>query len=120
LDLEAIIYILVGSTFGVMLRMYIKNNFNKEIGFKINNISLINIFASFLLGIFVALDLSENNLLLLYVGFLGCLSTFSSFIYKLFQLFQNRQYLMLILHYLQVLILSFLFFFIGYLMISVI
>ena len=121
MKLDSIIYILVGSTAGVVLRTYIKNNFKKTIGFYISNISLINILAAFFLGILVALNLSFDNLsLLFYVGFLGCFSTFSSFIYQLFRLLQEKKYLLLLIHYFELFILSFLFFFIGYYIISII
>ena len=48
----------------------ILNNFKKNIGFDINNTSIVNFIASFFLGIFVALDIINNDIiLLLYTGF---------------------------------------------------
>ena len=80
--------ILLGSTFGLILRIFIQNNYKKSIGFEIQNISIVNFLSSFLLGILVALDFTNNEILVLfYSGFLGCFSTFSSFIYQLFILF---------------------------------
>jgi len=104
----------VGSTFGLMLRLFLINKFKKVIGFNINNVAITNILASFFLGILVAFNLSYKNLLLFSVGFLGCLSTFSSFIYQLFKLLRERKYLLFCLHYIEVFILSFLCFFVGY------
>ena len=95
--------------------MYFTYNFKIKTGFYINNITLVNLFASLFLGIFVALNpVNKNLILLFYVGFLGCFSTFSSFIYRLFILFQRRQFKALFLHYIEVLILSLALFYLGY------
>ncbi len=86
--------------------------------FNINNVFLVNILASLFLGILVALNpVNKNLLLLFYVGFLGCFSTFSSFIYQLFSLLIKKQFVRLLFYYLEVLILSFLFFGFGYLIV---
>ena len=72
-----------------MLRMFIQKNLIFNIGFNIQNISIVNFISSFFLGILVAFNYIDNGkLLLFYSGFLGCFSTFSSFIYQLFVLFQ--------------------------------
>ena len=100
--------------------MFVKNNYHIRVGFYINETTLVNFLASLFLGSLVALNPVNNNLLLLfYVGFLGCFSTFSSFIYQLFVLFQRRQFLLLILHYIEVLVLSFLCFYFGYFLIKI-
>ena len=113
--LEEVIYLLAGSTFGLTLRLYIQYNFRKKIGFYLDNSSIVNILASLLLGILVALNpINKDLFLLFYVGFLGCLSTFSSFIYQLFKLIKSRKYLRLLFYYFEVIILSFLFFCIGH------
>ena len=110
---------LLGSTFGLILRIFIQNNFKIRIGIDIQNTSIVNFIASFLLGILVALNVTNNSiLLLLYVGFLGSFSTFSSFIYQLFILFQRRKLLTLFLYYIEVIIISFLFFYFGYFLIK--
>ena len=107
--------ILLGSTFGLILRIFIQNKFKKNIGFDIKNTSIVNFIASFFLGILVALNFINNDLLLLfYSGFLGSLSTFSSFIYQLFILFKKRKFLRLFFHYIEVITISFLFFYLGY------
>ena len=111
--------ILLGSTFGLILRILIQNNFKKNIGFDIQNISIVNFLSSFFLGILVALNFMNNEILVLfYSGFLGCFSTFSSFIYQLFDLFRKRKFLRLFCHYIEVIIFSFLFFYLGYLIIQ--
>tara|TARA_B100000941_G_scaffold115416_1_gene81043 strand:- start:81 stop:452 length:372 start_codon:yes stop_codon:yes gene_type:complete len=120
LDLDVLIHILAGSTFGLILRLFIKYNFKKRIGFNLNNTSIVNILASLFLGILVALNPFNKNLFFLfYIGFLGCFSTFSSFIYELFNLIQNRKYLLSFFHYIEVLILSFLSFSGGYFIILI-
>ena len=111
--------ILLGSTFGVILRILIQNNFKKSIGFDIQNTSIVNFLSSFLLGVLVALNFMNNEILVLfYGGFLGCFSTFSSFIYQLFDLFKKRKFLRLFFHYIEVIIFSFLFFYLGYFIIQ--
>ena len=119
LNLSSIGIILIGSTIGLSLRIFIQNIFNKNIGFNIQNTSIVNFISSFLLGILVALNFSNNNLLLLfYVGFLGCFSTFSSFVYQLFNLFMKGKFQRLFFHYIEVVIFSFLFFYLGYFIIQ--
>ena len=115
MDIKSIIIVLLGSTFGLILRMLIQKNLKINIGFNIKNTSVVNFIASFFLGILVALNFINNNkLLLFYTGFLGCFSTFSSFIYQLFVLFQKRKFIVLIMHYIEVIIISFLCFYLGY------
>ena len=115
MDFFSIACLLLGSTFGLSLRILIKKNLKIKAGFYIKNISFINFLATLLLGIFVALNLINKNInLFFFVGFLGCLSTFSSFIYQLFFLFRKKQFIILFLHYFEVLILSFLLFYIGF------
>ena len=111
--------LLLGSTFGLILRIFIQNNFKKSIGFDIQNTSIVNFISSFLLGILVALNFINNEILLLfYTGFLGSFSTFSSFMYQLFILFMKRKFLRLFFHYIEVGVLSFLFFYFGYFIIQ--
>ena len=115
MDLNSIVIILIGSTFGLILRVFIQNNYKKNIGFDIQNTSVINFIASFFLGILVALNsINNDKLLLFYTSFLGSFSTFSSFIYQLFILFKKRRYLSLIFHYTEVIIISFILFYFGY------
>ena len=114
MDLNTIIHILAGSTFGLSLRLFIKYKVRKQLGFNFDSSSIVNVLSSLFLGNLVALNLANTNLLLFfYIGFLGCFSTFSSFIYHLFNLIQDRQYLRLLIYYIKVLILSFLSFCIG-------
>ena len=102
-----------------MLRIFLQNNFKKSIGFDIQNISIVNFLASFFLGILVALNFINNEkLVLIYSGFLGCFSTFSSFIYQLFILFKKRKFVRLFFHYIEVIVFSFLFFYLGYFLIK--
>ena len=120
MDLEAIIYTLIGSTLGLILRFFIQDNFRKDIGFSFTNISVVNILASFILGILVALNPINTNLFfLVYIGFLGCFSTFSSFIYQLFTLLSSRQFVRFFLHFLEEFSLSFIFFYTGYYLVNI-
>ena len=115
MDIKSIIIVLIGSTFGLILRIFIQNNLKIKIGFNIQSTSIVNFIGSFFLGILVALDFINNKILFLfYTGFLGCFSTFSSFIYQLFVLFQKRKFMRLFFHYIEVIVLSFLFFYLGY------
>ena len=100
--------------------MFIQNNLKINVGFNIQNTSIVNLIASFFLGILVALNFLNNNILLLfYTGFLGCFSTFSSFIYQLFVLFRRREYLVLFFHYIEVIVLSLFCFYLGYFLILI-
>ena len=72
--------------------MFIQKKLNINLGFNIKNTSIVNLLASFFLGILVALNFVNHKIfLLLYIGFLGCFSTFSSFIYQLFVLFKKKE-----------------------------
>ena len=118
MDFSSICIILIGSTFGLILRILIQNNFKESIGFDIQNTSIVNFLSAFFLGILVALNFINNEILvLLYSGFLGCFSTFSTFIYQLFILFKKREFLRLFFHYIEVVIFSFIFFYLGYFLI---
>ena len=118
MDLSSIVIILLGSTFGLILRILIQNNYKRSIGFDIQNTSIVNFLSSFFLGILVALNFIDNEILVLfYSGFLGCFSTFSSFIYQLFILFKKREFFRLFCHYIEVIVISFSFFYLGYLLI---
>ncbi len=119
MDFNSLGIVLIGSTFGLSLRIFIQNNFKKTIGFDIQNTSIVNFIASFALGVLVALNFTNNEILVLfYGGFLGCFSTFSSFIYQLFNLFRKGKFLRLFFHYIEVIIISFLLFYLGYFLIQ--
>ena len=110
---------MLGSTIGLLMRIFLQNSLKINIGFDIQNTSIVNFISSFFLGIFVALNFINNDILLLfYTGFLGCFSTFSSFIHQLFILLKRRKFLTLFFHYIEVIILSFLFFYLGYFLIQ--
>ena len=120
MELDSVIYILAGSTLGLIVRMFIKYISGREKIFTSNTILIVNVLASLFLGIFVSLNITNKNLILFfYVGFLGCLSTFSSFIYQLFYLIQERKYFKLLLYYTEVFVLSFSFFCLGYFITSI-
>ncbi len=112
--------VLIGSAFGLILRTSIQKNLKIKIGFDIQNTSIVNFIASFFLGILVGFNFISNNTILFYTSFLGCFSTFSSFIYQLFVLFQKREYLLVFLHYFEVIMLSFICFYTGYYLMQII
>ena len=121
MDIISIIIVLFGSTFGLILRMFIQTNLKINVGFNIQNTSIVNFMASFFLGIFVALNFFNNYILLLfYLSFLGCFSTFSSFIYQLFVLLQQRKLIRLFFHYIEIIFLSFICFYLGYYLMQII
>ena len=100
--------------------MFIQKKLKFNIGFNIQNTSIINFIASFFLGILAALNFINNHILLLfYIGFLGSFSTFSSFIFQLFILFRERQFMRLFFHYFEVIIISFICFYSGYYLIQI-
>ncbi len=121
MDIKSIIIVLLGGTFGLIFRIYIQNNLEINIGFNIQNTTIVNFIASFFLGVLVALEfINDKILLLFYTGFLGCFSTFSSFIYQLFVLFRKRKFITLFLHYVEVIIISFLCFYLGHYLIQIV
>ena len=115
MDFTAISIVVLGSTFGLILRILIQDNLKFFLGMNIQNTSIVNLIASFFLGILVALEFVNKNIFLLfYTGFLGCFSTFSSFIYELLVLLYKRKFMRLFLQYIEVIILSFICFYFGY------
>ena len=121
MDISLISILLISSTFGLILRIFLQNIFNINFGFNIKNTSIINFLASFFLGILFALNFSDTYILmLLYTGFLGSFSTFSSFIYQLFGLLKKRQFIRLFFHYTEIIIFSFVCFYLGYYLIQII
>ena len=120
MDIKSLSIVLVSSTFGLILRLFIQKNLRINIGFNIQNTSIINFISSFFLGLLVALNFINNQILFLfYIGFLGCFSTFSSFIYQLFVLFQKRKFMLLLFHYIEVVVISYLCFYFGYFLIHI-
>ena len=121
MDITSISIVLLGSTVGVMIRIFIQDNLQINIGFNIQSTSIVNFIASFFLGILIALKFIDYKILLLfYTGFLGSFSTFSSFIYQLFVLFEKRKFMRLFFHYIEVMIISFLCFYLGYYLMQII
>ena len=120
MDITSISIVLLGSTFGLVTRIFIQNNLKINIGFNIQSTSIVNFIASFFLGILVALKFIDYKILLLfYTGFLGSFSTFSSFVYQLFVLYQKRKFWRF-LHYIEVIIISFFCFYLGHYLVQIV
>ena len=116
MDLELLIYLLLGGTFGVLLRSFFLKRSDYKIGLTIDNVSIVNLISSFLMGGYLALDISSTKISLFFlIGFLGCFSTFSSFIFNLFRLLKEKKYILFVQHYIEILFYSSLLVLIGYL-----
>ena len=123
IELQDILLITIGSILGANTRFIIYKQLEKK---KLNNnyiILVINIFSSFLLGLFLSVLSRNSSLIYSYqlglffsIGLLGSLSTFSTFIYDVYDLFKKfkfyRAFKLLIIS----LTLGILFFSIGFLL----
>ena len=121
--MQDILLITIGSILGANTRFMIYKQLEKQ---KINKnyiILVINIFSSFLLGLFLSVLSRNSSLIYSYqlvlffsIGLLGSLSTFSTFIYDVYDLFKKfkfyRAFKLLIIS----LTLGILFFSIGFLL----
>tara|TARA_B100000902_G_C26897930_1_gene710665 strand:+ start:64 stop:453 length:390 start_codon:yes stop_codon:yes gene_type:complete len=108
-------YLIIGGTLGVLLRLFLIRKIHFTLGLTLNNTSIVNIISSFLAGIYMAFNLTnENTNLFFSVGFLGCFSTFSSFIIRLFTLIKEEKYKKFLSCYVEVLFYSSLLFGLGY------
>ena len=121
--MQDILLITIGSILGANTRFIIYKQLEKN---KLNKnyiILVINIFSSFLLGLFLSVLSRNSSLIYSYqlvlffsIGLLGSLSTFSTFIYDVYDLFKKfkfyRAFKLLIIS----LTLGILFFSIGFLL----
>ena len=121
--MQDILLITIGSILGANTRFIIYKQLEKK---KLNKnyiILVINIFSSFLLGLFLSILSRNSSLRYSYqlglffsIGLLGSLSTFSTFIYDVYDLFKKfkfyRAFKLLIIS----LTLGILFFSIGFLL----
>ena len=92
--MKDILLVSSGAILGANTRFLIYKKLEKQKISKDFLILIINTFASFCFGFFIAIlakitssGLSNQLILFFSIGFLGSLSTFSSFIYDLFNLF---------------------------------
>ena len=116
--MKNLLYIFLGGGFGSVLRFLISNYTQRF--WNVNSFPLgtfvVNMMGCFLIGLFTAYFLKENNSLkfLLVAGFCGGFTTFSTFSMENVGLWQNGQYSILILYILLSLVLGFLAVFIGF------
>ena len=90
--MDEIFLVSLGAILGANIRFEINNKLEKKFNLRNDfSILLINIFASFFLGLFLSLIEQLSSFIYSYqivlffsIGFLGSLSTFSSFVYDLF------------------------------------
>ena len=121
--MQDILLITIGSILGANTRFIIYKKLEKK---KLNKnyiILVINIFSSFLLGLFLSF-LSRNSYLIysyqlvlfFSIGLLGSLSTFSTFIYDVYDLFKKFKFYKAFKLLIISLTLGILFFSIGFLL----
>ena len=99
--MHEIIFITLGAILGANVRFQINTCLVKKLNLRHHiSILVINIFASFGLGLFLSLFDKFRFFIYYYqiilffsVGFLGSLSTFSSFVYNLFEFFWKLKFL---------------------------
>ena len=98
--MKDILLVSFGSVIGANTRFLIYKKLEELNLSKDLVILIINTFASFLIGLFLAIlpqinfvIFSTNLVLFFSIGFLGSLSTFSTFVYDLFELFIQFRFL---------------------------
>ena len=121
--MQDILLITIGSILGANTRFIIYKQLEKK---KLNKnyiILVINIFSSFLLGLFLSvlswnssLRYSYQLALFFSIGLLGSLSTFSTFIYDVYDLFKKFKFYRAFKLLITSLTLGILFFSIGFLL----
>ena len=110
----------LGAIIGTNLRYFIFSYFKSINLIKRLRILLINILASFCLGIFYpyfnvdSSQYKESFLSFFLIGFIGSLSTYSSFIDDIFKLIYKKNYKSLIFFIFLSLFIGLSFFYIGY------
>lgn len=110
----------LGATLGGNIRFLIFTRLNFLFLKEKNNILLVNLISSFLIGIYFAHISSVNYqygskfMEFFLIGFIGSLSTFSTYIFNLFDLAINKKYKKLLLDVFLSIFLSFISLFIGY------
>tara|TARA_Y100001978_G_scaffold37796_1_gene33755 strand:+ start:11484 stop:11879 length:396 start_codon:yes stop_codon:yes gene_type:complete len=117
-----IFFISLGIIFGASTRFFIISRFYFFNIIKPLKILLVNLFSSFILGLFFPILnnqklISDQKLLSVFlIGFLGSLSTFSSFIYNIFELSLNKEFKKLLILILTSLLFCIFVFYLGFLL----
>ena len=96
---RSFLFVAMGAAPGAVLRIYISKKFYFYTNSQFSGILVVNLIATFLLGLCLGLQNQFNHLtdnqplfLILCVGFLGSLSTFSSLILELFSYSLKRKW----------------------------
>ena len=78
----------------------------------------INLAGAFLLGVITAFHVNFSVYAFIAIGFLGSFTTFSTFMFEDFVLLQNNRILNALIYVLATLVLSFLAFYLGFILVS--
>lgn len=82
-----------GGFFGAIARFLISEEFRKKTKHYPLATMIVNLLGSFLIGVFMSLNASEQMTFLIGLGFLGAFTTFSTFSVNVIQLYKEGRYL---------------------------
>ena len=110
--------IIVGGALGSTTRYFLGRRFASRHQHIPVGTFIINISGAFLLGVVTGIDISALLYGLFAEGFLGAYTTFSTFMFEDFVLLQNNRILNALIYVLATLVLSFLAFYLGFILVS--
>ncbi|WP_414733713.1 fluoride efflux transporter CrcB [Acetobacterium carbinolicum] len=113
-----IVCVIVGGALGSTTRYYLGKRFASRHKHLPVGTFVINVSGAFLLGIVTGFDISSLLYGLFAEGFLGAYTTFSTFMFEDFVLLQNSRILSAVIYVLATLVLSFLAFYLGFILVS--
>ena len=102
MKIKKYIYTLLACYLGVLLRIYIKNNF------------IISILGSFFVGFIVSKRLSYSKEKILLSGFFSCFTSFSGFIYFLYKILNQGDWIKFIIFLNLIIIVNLFAMFVGF------
>ncbi|WP_373483236.1 fluoride efflux transporter CrcB [Acetobacterium sp.] len=112
------LYIIVGGALGSTTRYFLGRRFASRHQHIPVGTFIINVSGAFLLGVVTGFDISALLYGLFAEGFLGAYTTFSTFMFEDFVLLQNNRILSAMIYVLATLVLSFLAFYLGFVLAS--
>lgn len=113
-----IVCVIIGGALGSTTRFYLGKRFASRHKHLPVGTFIINVSGAFLLGVVSGFDISTLLYGLFAEGFLGAYTTFSTFMFEDFVLLQNNRILSAIIYVLATLIVSFLAFYGGFLILA--